>query len=305
MFLTSLLLAPLLGAAPEGVLLAVSWPVESSTHSIERRQSALDEELTSAQFPESLVITSSTTRACGEDLSCWIRRVSQEGADAQVLSIFRTTRQGVLVAQLVDLGVAERWLSRNPTASVGAELELAALALIGPERSAVNTSAAAEARLMAELVAQLPKPAPAAAITPLPVPVAVEPGYSAAWWGTMIGSGILAAAGATVIVYGLQAQPAGTEVCFSNTNSCKTTETWLRFGYPMNPAEVPLNGQPNGDGPMIMPLGLSLAGAGVLVGALTYFFPNEWPWWQTLVGLSAGFLGYGLAELTDPGSNFD
>lgn len=118
--------------------------------------------------------------------------------------------------------------------------------------------------------------------------------------------GALFAVGTAFLIHGILADPAGTEVCFSNSNACLVDPLWIRFGYPSSADEVDLQRSPNGGGPAIVPLGYSMMGAGLVMGLGTLLFGDDenLPWLQVVAGLALGAAAYTVSEILDNKSNF-
>lgn len=118
--------------------------------------------------------------------------------------------------------------------------------------------------------------------------------------------GALFAVGTAFLIHGILADPAGTEVCFSNSGACLTDPLWIRFGYASDPNGVQLQQSPNGGGPAIAPLGYSMMGAGLVMGLGTLLFGDDenLPWIQVVAGLALGVTAYTVSEVLDNKSNF-
>ncbi|HJL42189.1 MAG TPA: PEGA domain-containing protein [Myxococcales bacterium LLY-WYZ-16_1] len=108
-------------------------------------------------------------------------------------------------------------------------------------------------------------------------------------------SGLLtAAAGTSVLVYAVAADPGTQTICYG-TPDCEAGTRFQRASLQgQNPGSV--DPGPQG-GVLLAPLGYSLIGTGAAwsVGAATWERKKQVPWWSLGIGVAAGALAYGLS----------
>jgi hypothetical protein len=127
---------------------------------------------------------------------------------------------------------------------------------------------------------------------------------SGVFWG---GAGLTAAGGAIVLAALLRSHGDVQAYCFTQSAlSCPPSRQFQTLGYVPGAAPT-FDNRSNPPGILLLPLGYSLVGTGLVWSLGTRWFgdDSEVPWVQLVAGVAAGALSYGLSASLNGPSPFD